>query len=408
VFGPSLVIALCLLVPLASLAESPSRVILVSLDGTRPADLTTESLPSVVAAAERGARAERLIAVPPSNTFPNHVSLVTGVAPERHGLVNNVFLDPERGVFDKQDIASWIDVEPLWSLLQAAGIESASYYWVGSEEPWRSGRGPRQSKPFSSRTRESAKVAQILAWLDLPADESPRFITSWFHGADHAGHEHGPDSAAVRASLLEQDPAIAALIGGIGARGLWPSTTLIFVSDHGMARAEREIDLHALLAADGIDARVMGIGGFASVDLGRDGREDESIAKRAVLLIRAAGLMAHRRVDAPADWRVGNVRFADVVVRAPVGTAIVYRGLDLEGFHGYDPLAQEMSAIFVALGRGVAPGTRLGEVSNLDVAPTVLALFGLAVPDWMEGRPIAAIVPAAAPSATLDDPAPLD
>ncbi|MBW2232596.1 MAG: alkaline phosphatase family protein [Deltaproteobacteria bacterium] len=394
----------CALVALSAAAAEPVRVVLISLDGTRPADITRESVPSLVAAGERGAVALRLIPSIPANTFPSHVTLVTGVAPELHGLVNNVFLDPERGVFEKEDIATWIEVEPLWSLLAAEGIPSASYYWVGSEEPWRSGRGPRWSKKFSSRTGEEKKVEQILAWLDLPADESPHFITSWFHGADHAGHRYGVGSEAVQRSLQKQDLSISRLIDGIGERELWPTTTLIFVSDHGMVGAERRLNLTKELKAVGIRARVFGIGGFATVDLGAAGRRDAEIAERAVARAREVGLQAHLRARAPADWRVGHVRFADVVVRAPVGTAIVYGDLDLAGYHGYDPAEPSMASIFMAIGRGVASGTRLPVVHSVDVAPTVLALFGLKVPAWMEGRPIASIVPPPHSSATLDAP----
>jgi arylsulfatase A-like enzyme len=47
-----------------------------------------------------------------------------------------------------------------------------------------------------------------------------------------------------------------------------------------------------------------------------------------------------------------------------------------------------MAALFAARGRGVAPGAKLGTVRAIDVAPTVLALLGQPIPDWMEGRPI--------------------
>ncbi len=49
-----------------------------------------------------------------------------------------------------------------------------------------------------------------------------------------------------------------------------------------------------------------------------------------------------------------------------------------------------MGALFVAAGRGVPPGTKLGEVHALDIAPTVLALLGVPIPAWMEGRPLEA------------------
>ena len=41
----------------------------------------------------------------------------------------------------------------------------------------------------------------------------------------------------------------------------------------------------------------------------------------------------------------------------------------------------------------------LGELRSLDVAPTVLRLLGLAVPDSMEGQPIARLVPGTAGAA---------
>ncbi len=117
---------------LAASASAGSRptVVMISMDGTRPADVAAGRLPSLSRLAERGAIAEKLLPSFPSNTFPNHVTLVTGVAPERHGIVDNTFVDPERGLFQKEDIPSWIDVEPIWSLLARAGIVSASFYWV--------------------------------------------------------------------------------------------------------------------------------------------------------------------------------------------------------------------------------------------------------------------------------------
>ncbi len=381
---------------------APPTVILISLDGTRPSEVRQETLPSLVALVDRGAVAERLIPVVPANTFPNHVTLVTGVSPERHGVVNNVFRDAEKGVFEKKDIPDWVEVEPLWSLLEGEGIATAAYYWVGSEGAWRSGQAPRHWRAFSSKTGEMKKVEQILAWLDLPqAQGRPRFISSWFHGADHAGHRYGPGSPEVQQSLLTQDPAIGRLVEGLDARGLFASTTLIVVSDHGMLAATRQIDLGSELEAAGIRASVFGIGGFASVALVGSGEHSSGAIDHVVAVARGLGLDALRRLEAPSSLRVAHPRFGDVVVRAPVGTAIVYGGLRLKGFHGYDPEHPDMAALFVAAGRGVVAGTKLPPQRSLDVAPTVLALLGVRVPGWMEGRPIEAIVPQAAASATL-------
>jgi predicted AlkP superfamily pyrophosphatase or phosphodiesterase len=387
------VIVAALLVGVAAFAGAPS-VILISLDGTPARAERMPGLETLAELARRGAVAERLTPVFPANTFPNHVSLVTGVAPERHGIVNNVFLDPERGLFDKSDDPTWLEAEPLWSIAARYGIVSASYYWVGSEGPWRSGHGPRYWKRFDASTPDREKVEQILAWLDLePERERPRLITSWFPGADRAGHRYGPGTPEVRRALERQDAAIGRLVSGLDARRAFEDTTLLVVSDHGMLEVERQVDLDEALAAADLPATVWGGGGFASVTV----KSGEAVVDRVVEVARGLGLEAHRRTRTPAALRTGNPRFGAVVVLAPPGVALVrsrgIRGLlrgPLRGSHGYRPDEPRMGALFVAAGRGVPPGTKLGEVRALDIAATVLALLGVPIPVSMEGRPLEA------------------
>jgi hypothetical protein len=61
------------------------------------------------------------------------------------------------------------------------------------------------------------------------------------------------------------------------------------------------------------------------------------------------------------------------------------------GAHGYDPARPEMAAIFYALGRGVAPGTRIERLRAIDVAPTVARLLGIDPPLQSEGRALPAL-----------------
>jgi predicted AlkP superfamily pyrophosphatase or phosphodiesterase len=48
-----------------------------------------------------------------------------------------------------------------------------------------------------------------------------------------------------------------------------------------------------------------------------------------------------------------------------------------KGNHGFDAEDQKMNAVFVAAGAGLRQGVRLGQIDNLDVAPTAAALLGL-------------------------------
>jgi len=373
-------------------ATAPPTVILISMDGTRPADLTETLLPSLVELGRKGARADALVPVDPTNTFPSHVSLVTGVRPEEHRLVNNQFIDPVRGRFSRDKLYSWIESEPIWSIAERHGIPTASFYWVGSEGPWKAGPGPRVAKKFSSRTLEKTKVNQILKWLAIEdPDSRPRFITSWFHGADHAAHVSGPGSEAIAKSLSPQNAQIARLVREMEERGLFESTTLIFVSDHGMVRAEERLNLGRQLRRAGLELKLLGIGGFAIGVFDEGARSDENLA-RAVEISRKAGLEAWARTEAPAAWHVGDPRFGDFVVRAPIGTAIVGSTTLIDGFHGYDAAEPAMAGLLVARGRGVVVGARLGRVSSLAIAPTILELLGLPVPSQMKEPPIAELM----------------
>ncbi len=396
-------------------AEPPPHpdpgVILLSFDGTRPADVLDAGLPGFDELSRRGVAAELLVPVFPTNTFPNHVTFATGVWPDVHGIVNNVFVDPERGLFRYADDPSWILVEPIWSWLARHGVVSASYHWVGSEGPWRSGRGPLHWRPFDAGTPAAEKLEQVLAWLDEPDPaRRPRFVTAWLRGADHAGHEHGPGSEAVRRDLRSQDAALSALVHGLERRGLLASTTLLVVSDHGMAPVTHRVDLQAALDAEGLRVRVFGGGGFATLRAEGDAERKRpkgapsdkrpkgapSELERALGVARELGLEAWPRSAAPAELRVGQPRFGDAVVLAPLGTAIVDASAErppLAGSHGYRPELAAMGGLFLALGRGASAGVRTGPVQAVDVAPTVLALLGVPQPDWMPGRPVSALRP---------------
>lgn len=380
-------------------AGGGGHVILISMDGVG-ADLVAAVAPPGFSRLEReGARAERLQPPFPPLTFPSHVTLATGAPVDRHAIVANAFLDPERGLFRYQNDPSWQEAEPIWAAAERQGVRSAVFFWVGSEGPWRDAPAPGDAvAPFDSDVPESEKVDRILAWLDRPPEERPRLVLSWWHGADAAGHRHGPDAPAVREALLGQDAQLVRLLDGIEARGLWDDLTLLVVSDHGMAAASEPIDAGAVLSAAGIEARVLPSGGMASVHL-----EDEAQREAARAALEAVpGVRAYPPDALPERWRYGPpARVGDLVAvtepprafvdgtLASVATRVGYSG----GAHGYDPARADMAAILYAKGRGVLPGARLGTVAATDVAPTVARLLGIDPPRQSEGRPIPQLAP---------------
>jgi predicted AlkP superfamily pyrophosphatase or phosphodiesterase len=394
-------IALGLWLALAAGAHARPVVILLSFDGVRHDTLDRDELPAFERMKRDGARAEALIPIFPSTTFPNHVALATGAPADVHGIVANKFLDATLGSFDYGNDARFLDAEPLWAAAERQGVPAAVFFWVGSETDWR-GTGARYRKaPFDGRIGEDRKVAQILAWLDLPEAERPGLVMSWWHGADHAGHEHGPDASETRAALRAQDRVLGTLLAGLDARKAWADTTLLIASDHGMTAYTKTVDVQATLAEAGVRARV--IHGMATAQVHLSNPEQGA---RAVEVLRSIpGLAAWRRDEIPAALRYRHPRAGDVLALAEPPLALLpgsdrsarFGGLArlfgrAFGAHGYDPARHpDMHGIFVALGRGVPAGARLPRVRAIDVAPTVAALLGIEAPAQSEGAAIEGI-----------------
>ena len=127
-------------------------VILISFDGWRWDYIDRAEVPHLRALASRGVRAEGLIPSFPSKTFPNHYTLVTGLYPERHGIVSNVIVEPgfpERFTMASKTAktARWWGGEPLWNTATLQGRRSASMFWPGSEAPI-NGRRPTYWRPY--------------------------------------------------------------------------------------------------------------------------------------------------------------------------------------------------------------------------------------------------------------------
>mgnify|MGYP003329087086 CR=1 FL=1 len=160
-------------------------------------------------------------------------------------------------------------------------------------------------------------------------------------------------------------------------------------------------DRSQVLDAEAIRARVIAGGGVAHVYL-----EDPGEASRAAGVLNGIeGVRAFMRNDLPEQLRGRHpLRSGEVIALtdpprafARLGAAergwIALRDLfgHKRGMHGYVPEHPDMSALFLALGRGVPADLSLESVRAIDLAPTVSGLLGIEAPEASEGSPIPGI-----------------
>jgi ectonucleotide pyrophosphatase/phosphodiesterase family member 5 len=376
-----LLLAGCASTPKVAAPVGKPPVILISVDGLRPDYLDRGVTPNISELAARGVRAEAMRPSFPSLTFPNHYTLVTGKRPDNHGIVNNNMVDPAIGgaAFALSNRAAvedrrwWDQAEPLWVTAEQAGVPTATMFWPGSEAAIRGVR-PTHWLPFDGKMPNPARVAQVLAWLDLPA--RPAFLTLYFDTVDHDGHEFGPDAPETTRAVAEIDARIGDLLDGLRARGI--DANIVLVSDHGMMNVapERSIRIDRQLPPGSF--QLISSGAVA----GLEALPGQDAALATALLRPHPHMQCHRKADLPPHLHYGrNPRVPPFLCLAEPGWMIMATDMKadwrLGGMHGFDPMVPEMAATFVAAGPAFRAGVVLPAFDNVDVYPMLMQLIGV-------------------------------
>lgn len=221
-----------------------------------------------------------------------------------------------------------------------------------------------------------------------------------------------------------------------------PETSVFLVSDHGFAPFHTTVSLTNLLRNEGIDTSQLAIrtsGPTANIYVNLSGREaggTVSPSAYAALVDKVASVL--RRARDPNDrfnYSLENRRlFSNVKVRpqdCPQGPGFcndrfigqdfgdVFAQLDLgynfDGFqsppvarlgdpspadaatvvlsapnfygaHGHEAVKPEMAATFIAAGPAIKEGASVETVRNIDVAPTIERILGVAPAETVDGR----------------------
>jgi predicted AlkP superfamily pyrophosphatase or phosphodiesterase len=361
-------------------------LILISIDGFRADYLDRGFTPTLRALAGDGVQARALRPVFPTLTFPNHYTLVTGLYPDHHGIVDNTMRDAMLGNFSignreaGSDGRWWDGGEPVWVTADKQGLRSATMFWPGSEAQIH-GYRPDYRRPFDGKLEADQRVDQVLDWLDLPADQRPQFVTLYFNRVDGKGHDYGPDSSQVNEALHSTDAAIGSLVEQLKLRNLYRSTNLIIVSDHGMTAVD---DSRVILLDDLIDLK--------SVDLittdavaGIDPKPGHEADIEKALVTPHEHMQCWRKAEIPKRLHYGsNPRIPALICIADDGWMIeTQAALDrpnrhaMRGEHGYDNADPRMGALFIAHGPAFKRALVVPEFDNVNVYPLITHILGI-------------------------------
>jgi predicted AlkP superfamily pyrophosphatase or phosphodiesterase len=389
-------------------------LVLVSLDGFKAEYLDRLKLPNLQRAMQRGTRAKAMVPVFPSLTFPNHYSLVTGLHPGNHGIVNNRFYDPARKAVysigsESETVAdaSWYRGEPIWVTAEKQGMVSACFFWPGSEAPIQ-GIRPTIWNRYDGSIDNTARVGTVLEWLALPPERRPHVVTLYFSELDTASHERPLEDPEVAAAAESLDRSIGQLLDGLDALPHGNRVYVLITSDHGMVNtsSSQTVPLESLLDAQELaDIETALSGPVASLHVRGGVARARQLRDR--INTKLARGMAYLRAELPERYYYrDDPRAGDIVVvmdeawvllaprRAPAAPAATATQAVAErpraerrGAHGWDNVLPSMRAVFLIVGPGIRQGALVPEVNNVDVYPLMTDLLGLEPAAGIDGTP---------------------
>lgn len=369
----------------AAAQQQKPYVIMISADGFRYDYMDKYNAANLKRLSSGGVRAASMWPAFPSVTFPNHYTLATGLYPAHHGLVDNHFYDTTRqrrysmSIIKEVTDSSWYGGEPLWVLAEKQQMLSASFYWVGSEAAVQGVR-PTYWYHFGNDIAIPERIEAVKKWLMLPEEKRPHLITFYFPQVDHAGHEFGPDDPEVEKAVQLIDNAVGQLQSMLDSLKL--PVNMVFVSDHGMAKA----DTTRMLKLPAIDtAQFMMLPTDMLVHIyAKDASKVPALYRQ--LKANADGYDVYLLHETPKRWNYSTAddryhRLGDIVLVPQLPRVFKFRDKkENPGRHGFDPYRyKEMHATFLAWGPSIRSGKKISSFQNVHVYGLVAKLLGLKI-----------------------------
>ena len=345
--------------------RSAKKLLLVSVDGFRADYMHLYNTSHLDELAENGVKAEYMIPVFPTKTFPNHYSIATGLYAENSGIISNNMYDEEFDEYyslaNRQAVqsAKWYEGEPIWVTAEKQGIPTAPLFWPGSEAPIGGSYASRWA-PYDDELPYKARVDSVLHWLDIEDEPAPQFMALYFSKADTYGHRYGPESDSVARAVEEIDGHIGYLIKELRDRELSDDLNIIIVSDHGMATTSKEkvILLDNLIPLDDVE-----IVDLAPVTAIRTSEENQMKIYEQ-LKTKEEHFNVYLKSELPERWNYKHhKRVQNITLVAYSGYTVTTSDRFQEdnfpgGNHGYAPESEEMRSFFLASGPGFKVGYR--------------------------------------------------
>ena len=420
---------------------SKRHVVVVSVDALVYEDLETLSkLYALAPRWDKMARVDRVRSIYPTITYPCHSTMMTGVYPDRHHIVNNEapILGVEHCLW--QHFRSSVKAPSIFDAAKKAGLTTAAVFWpVTGKDPaidylvdeyW-----PQHGEDSVTAFRDSGSSEEVIEKIvkpnlkylegkhrmhpyadafvmgcaaDMLRNFQPDLLMVHPANVDSARHASGLFTSAVTNALYDTNLWLEELFKAAEDAGIYEDTNFFIVSDHGQIEIRRSVALNALLAEEGLlDVAPDGTlkdwtvfaksGGTSALVYLKDPADQVAWNKTKIALekLRDSEVCGLGEILTEAEAREryhlgGDFAF---VIETDGWTSFstswlkpVQKPLDNSDYrfgratHGHEPEKGPQPTL-MAFGPDIQPGAHLDTARLVDEAPTFAHALDLTMPD---------------------------
>jgi len=366
--------------------EPKQRLLVIMVGGFRP-DYVTRDQGNLIGFPRmryEGVRAESVIPVFPSDSYPNWYSAATGLYPESTGIFHRRF-------FNRTTNDLLIPkIEPIWARAIRKGLNATVLYWDGCQLDFLddASKAPRDKKmgiltcvPIKEDWNSSSVFREFTRTLYSILDDFVRDRTSlamiYYPIIDVIGHKYGPDSEETFNAVRDFDLIIYNLLNHLDRRQLQSSANVYVLSDHGMSTPKHKIklgnyvNLHEVKVLIG-DRYARGKGTFAMITPHNQSFTD--VIYNSLHGQEIEGLHVYLKEEVPFGFHVKhNDQVWPIIIRAHPDYYIDatehpdLKDMEPVGFHGYfSHEFDEMRGIMYAVGPKFKRSFKGGHIEQVD------------------------------------------
>ena len=413
------------------------HLIVISFDCLSEHDVPLlRNLPNFKSFIEKSSYCTQVETIYPSVTYPCHATIVTGNFPNRHGIVNNTFIQPGRISPDWFWHRHHIKGTTLYDEAKKAGMKTAALLWpvtakadidynmpeIFANRPWHHqipvslfNGSPRYQLEMNSKfghIRNGLNQPQLDDFVlettvETIKTRKPELMLIHFVDLDSQRHMFGFSSKQAQDALHRHDERLGRIMEALSEAGIADHSTIAILGDHSALDESKVVKLNVLLKERGLihtnssgkvtdwKAYCKSCDGSAYVyinDPNDDAAKNEVSEILAELLhdesngietaitgseanAKGADGTAFRMLEAAKGFYFSEAIDGDYIEEVTEEDARTKKYT--LACHGYSPEKEGYHTVFFVAGKGIRPGISIKSMHLVDEGPTFARLLGV-------------------------------